>query len=547
MIRVLVVGGAGVFGSRLVEGLAAAGIAGVVVAGRSLARAEACAARIRREFPGATVGATALDTKTVSAAALSATGATIVVDAAGPFQGAEPRLARAAIAAGLDYLDLADARDFAARFPALDADARAARTIAVTGMSSTPALSHAALDHLASDWRRIDRIEVAISPGNRAPRGRSVVAAILSWVGRPVRVFVNGEWRTRPGCSDTVSRRIGNLGTRLLALAETADLDLLAARYRPRDAALFRAGLELPALHHGLALAAWLPRLGMVASLVPLTATIRYAAAAFGRFGSDRGGMLVEVAGRDVADRPAVARWALVAESGDGPSVPTLPALALIRQIATDRGALPPSAGLLSLAAIETEFARLRIQTSTEVTLVAAPFEAALGSGFDHLPTAVRASHRGGPVTRLAGQATVEGAATLAGRLAARLFGFPPGVAAVPVRVVKRLAADGTETWERSFAGRRFRSQLAPLGPGRVSERFGPFTFTLALAATADGLTMAVLGWRLGLLPLPGILAPASSASETVDAEGRFRFDVPIAVPLLGRVVRYRGWLVAEA
>jgi saccharopine dehydrogenase-like NADP-dependent oxidoreductase len=43
------------------------------------------------------------------------------VDAAGPFQGAEPRVARAAIAAGLHYVDLADARDFVAGFRALDA------------------------------------------------------------------------------------------------------------------------------------------------------------------------------------------------------------------------------------------------------------------------------------------------------------------------------------------------------------------------------------------------------------------------------------------
>jgi len=413
MTRVLVVGGAGVFGSRLVESLVAAGIADIVVAGRNRARTAAAAGAVRARFAGARIDAAridaaVLDGRTATADDLRATGAAIVVDAAGPFQDAEPDLARAAIEAGIDYLDLADARDFVARFPGLDGAARAAGTIAVTGMSSTPALSHAVLDHMTSGWRRIDRVEAAISPGNRAPRGRSVIAAILSWAGKPVRVFVNGCWQTRFGWSGTVSRRIASLGPRPLALAETADLDLLADRFRPRDAALFRAGLELRALHGCLSLAAWLPRLRIVDSLAPLAGLFRHAAAVFERFGSDRGGMLVEATGRDANDRPTVARWTLVAEAGDGPFVPTLPALALIRRLAGDRRSLPPGArsgaGLPPMAAIE----------------------AALGPAFERLPEAVRASHRGGPVTRLAGEATIAGAATLPGRLVGRLFGFPP-------------------------------------------------------------------------------------------------------------------------
>src|SRR5207248_3844574 len=122
--------------------------------------------------------------------ALRAVKAFAVVDAAGPFQGATYRLARAAIAAGIHYLDLADARGFVAGFGALDAEARTAGIVALTGASSTPALSHAVLDRLTAGWRRIDHIEIAISPGNRAsPRGLAVIRSILSYAGRPVPVF----------------------------------------------------------------------------------------------------------------------------------------------------------------------------------------------------------------------------------------------------------------------------------------------------------------------------------------------------------------------
>src|SRR5262249_32680839 len=148
---------------------------------------------------GARGRALRLDTATVTADELRASGAFAVVDAAGPFQGAGYGFARAAIAPGLGYVDLAGPRDFFAGFPILDAEARAAGVTALTGASSTPALSHAVLDRLTQGWRRLDTVEVAISPGNRsAPRGRSVVRAILSYAGQPVRVFAGGDWTVQP-------------------------------------------------------------------------------------------------------------------------------------------------------------------------------------------------------------------------------------------------------------------------------------------------------------------------------------------------------------
>jgi saccharopine dehydrogenase-like NADP-dependent oxidoreductase len=206
---ILVVGGAGAFGSLLVDGLIAATDLDVIIGGRDLTRAEARAAAAGTSR----AQALRLDTATVTEEALHATGALVVVDAAGPFQGADYRLARAAIAAGLHYVDLADARDFVAGFGALDPEARAAGVVALTGASSTPALSNAVLDRLTSGWRQIDTIEIAISPGNRnSPRGLSVTQAILSYVGRPVRVFAGGGWQSRPGAANaamaTVSPQI---------------------------------------------------------------------------------------------------------------------------------------------------------------------------------------------------------------------------------------------------------------------------------------------------------------------------------------------------
>ena len=360
---VLVVGGAGAFGRRLVDGLIATTDLAVVVAGRDLARVAAvCAGFGDRARP------MRLDTATVTAGELRAAGAFLVADAAGPFQGAAYRLARAAIDAGLHYVDLADARDFVAGFAVLDDVARQAGVVALTGASSTPALSHAVLDGVTRGWQRIDTVQIAISPGNRnSPRGLSVVRAILSYAGQPVRVFAGGEWTRQPGWGWPVRRDMPGLGRRWLSLCETPDLDLVPARFAPRQTAIFRAGLELSVMHLGLCLAGLLVRTRILPSLTPVARPLRWAAERLRGMGSDRGGMIVEVTGVDAAGQKTRALWSLVAEAGDGPAVPTLPALAVIRALADGRLARPgarPCVGVLDLATLEREFARFRITTS---------------------------------------------------------------------------------------------------------------------------------------------------------------------------------------
>ncbi|GJD50089.1 hypothetical protein OPKNFCMD_2826 [Methylobacterium crusticola] len=551
--RVLVVGGAGAFGQRLVAGLAAGGACAVLVGGRDLARAEAVAAGIARAHPGSRVEAVRLDAGTVTAQALADLRLAGVVDAAGPFQeaagGASYGLARAAIAAGLPYVDIADGRDFVAGFPALDAAARAAGVAALTGASSTPALSNAVLDRITAGWSALESVEVVISPGNRAPRGLSVMRAILSYAGRPVRVRRDGAWEDRAGWGLLTRTRIAGLGPRWVSLCETPDLDILPARSPTIRTAVFRAGLELGALHLGLWLASLPVRARLLPSLVPFAGLFLTLAGWLGGLGSDRGGMRVRAEGRDGAGAPVRATWTLVAEAGDGPFVPTLPARAVVRRW-LHGPPIPPGAraclGVVDLAALEAEMARHRIATATAREAPGAPlFARALGPAFADLPAPVRALHGGdGPGTWSGRAAVTRGTSPLAG-LVARVVGLPRAGADQPVRVsVARRGAD--EVWTRDFAGRRFRSRMRPAGPGAVIEQFGPLAFVLALPADAEGLGMRVAGWRLGPLPLPRALAPVSAARESVDAEGRFRFDVAVRLPLAGLLVHYRGWLAPD-
>ena len=543
--RVLVIGGTGAFGRHLVRGLVATTEFHVVIGGRDRSRSEAFASELQRQHPGRSVEVAVIDRGYVDAGTLRALDLFALVDAAGPFQGSGYSLPKAAIVAGVHYVDLADARGFVAGFADLDDAAKRANIVAVTAASSTPALSNAALDRLTAGWRSVDTVEVCISPGNRAPRGLSVVSAALSYVGRPVRVFVDGRWQNRPGWGMLVRRPMPGLGKRWLSLCETPDLNLLHARFKPRQSAVFRAGLELSILHLGLWAASFLVRLRLIRSLQPLAPTFRRLADLLINFGSDRGGMIVVARGTDGDGRAVRATWSLVAEGGDGPVIPTLPALAILRRLASGEltAGARPCVGLLTLDQIEAEFSRFRI--ATRIATENADLFARALLGFDRMPEAIRAGHLIGSGHVLRGRARVDGAETLPAAFLAALFGLPKTIADVPVTVT--MHADGErEIWTRDFGGRTFRSVLAARPDGGLTERFGLLTFDLDVPTSERGLAMTITGCRLGPIRFPKALSPRTEAREEVDEKDRFRFDVTIALPFVGRLVRYRGWLVPD-
>lgn len=547
--RILVVGGTGAFGQKLVESLLATTGAIVLVGGRNPQRHGKLLQNLKARYGDERIETLVID-RDDALNVLRAAKPFCVADAAGPFQGAEPRLARAAITAGCHYMDLADARDFVSRFPSLDEDARAADVLAVTGASSTPALSGAALAALTANWRQVNEIAVAISPGNRAPRGLSVIEAILAYAGQPVRVWLNGCWTARPGWGTTVRRDMPGLGSRWLSLCETPDLDLLPARYPSARTVLFRAGLELSILHLGLWTLTLLVRLGLIRSLRPFASPLQTVASWLEPFGTDRGGMSVEAWGKDQDERPVRTIWSLVAEAGDGPNIPTLPALALIRGLLdgriTDKGAKVAS-DLLTLQDIESEFSRFRITVRKAFSWPEGEtlFEKALGSDIAQLPPLVRTIHTSAPL-HLTGRAAVDGAQNGMGAIIAKLFGFPKSTPDEAADITLK-RQDEKEIWIRRFGRSAFRSTLRPgPTPRRVDERFGPFSFELEMTPGESGFTLDIVSWRIGPVPLPLRLAPHTPARAFVDEQGRYSFDVMIALPFIGRLVRYRGWLVQD-
>lgn len=75
-----------------------------------------------------------------------------------------------------------------------------------------------------------------------------------------------------------------------------------------------------------------------------------------------------------------------------------------------------------------------------------------------------------------------------------------------------------------------------------LEERFGPLRFRFRLEGSGEGISMVPAGWWLWTMPLPPAMMPGGVASET-GPDGRFRFEVPIRMPIVGSVVRYVGHL----
>ena len=364
---VLIVGGYGAFGARAAQRLARLQDVDLIIAGRDLARADAAANALagRVVTPAVrAISATGLDAAKATAADLRRIGCSIVLNASGPFQNAAPNLARACVDAGCHYVDLADDRAFVVAIGTLDAAAKQAGVLVVSGASTVPAVSAAVIDHYRGEFDRLQSVTYGVSPGNNFDPGLATVQSILSYVGKPFAMRLDGRQQTVHGWQGLRRQRFGTLGRRWLGACDIPDLSLFTARYPEIETLCFGAGVEVPMFHFGMWALSWLVRVGMIRHAEALAKPLMAAKRALGFLGSDAGGMAIQFDGIDRNGRLKRLSWSLVARSGDGPTIPPTPAVIVIRKLLDgsllQRGAMP-CLGLVTLAELEHELADLDI------------------------------------------------------------------------------------------------------------------------------------------------------------------------------------------
>ncbi len=329
--------------------------------------------------------------------------------------------------------------------------------------------------------------------------------------------------------------------SRLTALADVPDHDSVRASVPGKPAVTFRAGPEFAFQLRAIRVLSWLIEKGWLTSPPPGTRLLRRLHGLTAALGSDRSAMAVSVKGF-VGKQAVVHRWTLIAENGDGPEIPVL-AAELVSAKIRDKKILAGAwhaGNLLELNDFTPLFADLSIRCET----VAEPYEPVyrriMGTQFDSLPAAIRALHELVGDDGAAGLAVVTRGRSRVANLICRIMRFPPtGESELHVAFSEH---NGIERWQRDFGGKRFASEMRQSG-NLLEERFGPLRFYFDLCASDAGIEMLLRKWSVFRIPLPLAIAPRSRAVESVE-DGKFSFDVSIAMPVFGALVRYKGHLV---
>jgi saccharopine dehydrogenase-like NADP-dependent oxidoreductase len=370
-VKVLVLGGYGNFGARISRALARDASIQLVVCGRDGQRASELASSI--DAAALRLDVTAADL----AVRFTEQRADLVIHTAGPFQGQDFHVARAAAAAGAHYIDLADGRRFVCDFEAgLDAAFMRTGRTAITGASSVPALSSSVVAAALPRFGRLDAIETCIAPGQRAPRGEATLAGVLSYCGTPIRVWKGGTWQQEAGWAQPVPVRFAKLRPRLAALCDIPDLELFPRVFAPVQDVSFRAALEVRFTQWVFAGIARARALGLLRRPERLARVLHRTGGLADPFGSGEGGMFVRLRGVDPAGAPLSLAWHLTAPGGHGPEIPCMPAILLARRWASGQAPLPgarPCMGLLALADFDPEFRRWGMATQWDVDGHGAP------------------------------------------------------------------------------------------------------------------------------------------------------------------------------
>ncbi len=340
--RVLIIGGYGNFGSFISKELAKDNNIQLIIAGRSHRKSQDF---IKTITSANKPEAIELDITTDIKKALAKIKPDIVIHTSGPFQEQGYEVALACIEQGSHYIDLADGRSFVAGITELDKLAKENDTLIISGASSVPCLTSALVDYYKAEFEILESLDYGITTAQKTARGLATTSAILGYTGKEFKTLIDGKQSTIYGWQGLHTRKYKGLGWRLLGNCDIPDLELFTKRYPDLKTIHFYAGLEISFIHITLWLLSWLVRIGIIKNLhkaAPLLLKISYL---FDSFGSSNSAFHLNLAGKGADGRKKIISFEMIAKDGDGPYIPSMPAILLAKKLANnqinDTGAYP--------------------------------------------------------------------------------------------------------------------------------------------------------------------------------------------------------------
>jgi len=243
-LKIVVPGGAGDMGSLTVEDLAKApDVELVTIADYNTTAAE----RVRARLDG--VGSARIEVRQVDANDHQALtdalrGHDVAASALGPFYKYEPLLVRAAIDAGVNYASICDDWIACERvLDELDAPARAAGVVAITGIGASPGITNLLAVHLASLMDSVERIDVSCFQPWNAGGGEAVLRHLLFIVSGEIAAFSGGRASRTAACSQEQFFDMPHYGRRKLWNLGHAEPVSLPRHFKELDTCNFFMGL----------------------------------------------------------------------------------------------------------------------------------------------------------------------------------------------------------------------------------------------------------------------------------------------------------------
>ncbi|MEW6276879.1 MAG: saccharopine dehydrogenase NADP-binding domain-containing protein [Bacillota bacterium] len=194
--EVVVLGGAGHMGGRVVNELAESGEVRVRIADFNLEKAREMASRY-----GERAAARFVDANQRESLLSALQGAVAVVNCVGPFYRYAAKIAAVAIQAGVNYIDICDDDDATIALLSFDQMARKQGVTLLIGMGWTPGISNLLALYGARQMDHPAEIELTWVGSSADSEGLAVIKHVVHAVTRNVPMYENGEWRDVPALS----------------------------------------------------------------------------------------------------------------------------------------------------------------------------------------------------------------------------------------------------------------------------------------------------------------------------------------------------------